>query len=107
MNASLIVAGAAALAALVSAVATAVMARFSWRLASSTERYVRLLQEQLNLLRAQLAAPLLLDVSIIQGVPLRLLVRCRHSGNPSSLPAIVKAGVSARPPAARWRGNRS
>jgi hypothetical protein len=91
MDVSLVVAGAAALAAAVSAAATVVMARFSWRLARSTEDYVRLTQEQLKLIRAQAAPPLLLDVAYISGASPELLATCRHSGNSSSLAAILKA----------------
>jgi len=91
MSVSLIVAGVAAVAAIVSAVATAVMVRLSSRLARSTENYARLVQEQLDLLRAQLAAPLLLDVNFLQGPVPQLTARCRHSGNSSSLPAILTA----------------
>lgn len=82
-----------AISAIVSALAAVSVATLTFFLVRATNRYVRLVQQQLSLLRAQLAAPLLLDVSIIQGVPLRLIVRCRHSGNPSSLPAIVKAAL--------------
>jgi hypothetical protein len=79
-----------AISAIVSALAAVSVATLTFFLVRATNTYVRLVQQQLSLLRAQLAAPLLLDVSIIQGVPLRLIVRCRHSGNPSSLPAIVR-----------------
>ncbi len=82
-----------AISAIVSALAAVSVATLTFFLVRATNTYVRLVQQQLSLLRAQLAAPLLLDVSIIQGVPLRLMVKCRHAGNQSSLPAIVKAAL--------------
>jgi hypothetical protein len=33
---------------------------------------------------------LLLDLGLFPGTPLQLFARCRHSGNPSSLSAIIK-----------------
>ena len=80
-----------ALAALSIAVLTFFLVRATNRYAGETTTYVRLVQEQLNLLRAQLAAPLLLDVGPLQVMPQEVFVRCRHSGNASSFPAIITA----------------
>jgi hypothetical protein len=84
-----------ALAALSIAVLTFFLVRATNRYVKETTKYVCLVQEQLGLLRAQLAAPLLLDVDLFPGTPLQLFARCRHSGNPSSLSAIIK-GVTLR-----------
>ena len=80
-----------ALAAVSIAVLTFFLVRATNKYVQETTTYVRLAQEQLNLLRAQLAAPLLLDAVSLRTTPPQLLVRCRHTGNPSSLPALIKA----------------
>jgi hypothetical protein len=84
-----------ALAALTIAVLTFFLVRATGRYVQATIKYARLVQEQLDLLRAQLAAPLLVDVIFVQATAPQLIAKCRHSGNPSSLPAIIKA-VSLR-----------
>lgn len=80
-----------ALAALSVACLTLFLVRATNRYVAETAKYVRLVQEQLDLLRAQLAAPLFLSASFIQGTTPQLVVSCRHSGNPSSLNAILRA----------------
>lgn len=75
----------------VSALAALSVACLTLFLVRATNRYVRLVQEQLGLLRAQLAAPLFLSASFIQGTTPQLVVSCRHSGNSSSLNAILQA----------------
>lgn len=82
-----------AFAALSIAVLTFFLVRATNRYVAETAKYVRLVQEQLNLLRAQLAAPLLLDVWFFNGASPQLTLKCRHSGGPSSLPAILKHAV--------------
>src|SRR5437588_2727052 len=79
-----------ALATVSIAVLTVFLVRATNRYVRETAAYVRLVQEQLNLLRAQLAAPLLLEAALL-ATPPQLVVKCRHSGNASSLPAIIKA----------------
>ena len=58
---------------------------------AETAKYVHLVKEQLDLFRAQLAAPLLLDVSFVEGLTPQLTIRCRHAGNSSSLPIVLES----------------
>lgn len=82
-----------ALAALSIAALTFFLVRATNRYVAETAKYVRLAQEQLTLLRTQLAAPLLLNASSIHGSTPQICIVCRHSGSPSSLPAILRAVV--------------
>lgn len=80
------------ISAVVSAVAAASVAALTVFLVRATNRYVRLVQEQLDLLRAQLRATLVLDVRFsLVGVDSKFFVTCTHAGSLSSLPAIIKA----------------
>ncbi len=80
-----------ALAAVSIAVLTFFLVRATNKYVGETTKYVRLVQEQLDLLRAQLAPPLLLDIELVPDAFLQLFARCRHSGNSSSLNVILKA----------------
>ncbi len=83
----LLIAAVAAFAALVSGAATIALARLTGRLTKATETYANLVREELDLLRAQLEAPLLFDVQLSYPT---CYARCRHFGSSNSLPIQIK-----------------
>src|SRR5690348_10728283 len=72
----------------VATVAYVIVTGFLW---SATKSYVQLVQEQLDLLKMQLAPSLIIDLGLVSiGLNMEIAARCRHAGNPSSVSAILK-----------------
>lgn len=89
----ILIAGIAALAAIVSAAATVAMSRLTSRLAKATEDYARLMREQLDLLRAQAEVPLNVGIAWGTGISTSLVLTVEHPGTTNTLPVTIKKAV--------------